>query len=283
MRRPVAVLLLAVLALSCGKVNAAQPRMLLLAFKAGATYKYRFDSSRTHTLTTTATSLTNTTEISADESITVKSVDSSGNADLALTITNYAIKTVAGGVTSTTTLPSLDTSDVQVASDGRVITWDGSNTGANDPLLAFTGGGFFTTAVLADHPVKPGDTWTKSYTQTLRDATGSGLHVVSNSTYLRNESLDGVDAAVVETKSTATIDVSMTGSDLGMTMKATDTADVTTWFDPSDHRVMKTHATSVDNGTMDFTSTDPTLGQLPGANGPMSDSGTSTTDLTPAQ
>ena len=90
MRRPVAVLLLAVLALSCGKVNAAQPRMLLLAFKAGTTYKYRFDSSRTHTLTTTATSLTNTTEISADESITVKSVDSSGNADLALTITKLS-------------------------------------------------------------------------------------------------------------------------------------------------------------------------------------------------
>lgn len=282
MRRLVVLVLLAVLVLSCGKVNAPQPHMLLLAFKTGATYKYRFASTWTHTLTTSATSLTNTTEISADESVTVKSIDSSGNADLALTITNYAIKTVAGGVTSTTTLASLDPSDLQVASDGRVITWDGSNSGASNPLLAFTGAGFFTTAVLADHPVNPGDAWTKSYTQSVPDVAGSGVHVVSNSTYLRNEMLDGVDAAVVETTSTATTDVSMTGSGLGMTVKATDTADVTTWFDPNDHRVMKTHATSVDNGTMNFSSTDPTIGQLPGANGPMSDSGTSTTDLTPA-
>ena len=72
MKRLVLVLLLAVLAGSCGKVNAVQPRMLLLAFKTGATYKYRFDSTWTHTLTTTAASLTNTTEISADESVTVK-------------------------------------------------------------------------------------------------------------------------------------------------------------------------------------------------------------------
>lgn len=273
----------AVLAASCGKVGAVpQPRVLLLAFKTGDTFKYKFDSTRTHTLTTTAMTITMTVEMSADESVTVKSVDGSGNADLSLQITNYTIKTTTGGTTSTTSFSTLDTSDVQVASDGRLISWDGGNPGDGNPLLAFTGGGFFTTAVLPDHAVKPGDSWTKTYTEDVPGATGSGLKVVSNSTYLRNESLDGVSASVVETKSSATVDVGMTGSELGLVMKATDTADVTTWIDPVDHRVMKTHATSVDDGTMEFSAPAGTIPQLPGMNGPMTDNGTSTTDLVPA-
>lgn len=263
-----AVVLAAWLAAACGKVAAPQPRLLLLAFQTGASYRYRFDSTRTESLTTTATTLTNTTETSADESVTVKSVDASGTADLALAITNYTIKTVTPETTTTTSLGTLDPSDVQVAADGRLITWDGANAGNGNPLLAFTGGGYFTTAVLPDHPVTPGDTWTKNYDQAVRDATGPGLKVDSTSTYLRNESLDGVDAAVVETKSTATIDFDMAGTGLGMTMKGTETAHVTTWFDPNDHRVMKTHASSADNGTMDFSSTDPALGQLPGGERP---------------
>lgn len=255
--------------------------MLLLAFKTGATYRYKFDSRTSHTITTSATTMTTNTEISADESVTVKSVDSSGTADLSLAITNYTIKTVTGDVTSTTTLGSLDPSDVQVAADGHLVTWDGSSTGAGNPLLAFAGAGYFETAVLPDHSVKPGDTWSKTYDQTGPDVIGPGLHVLSSSTYLRDEMLGGVNAAVVETKSTATIDLSLHSTGGGLVMKGTETADVTTWIDPDGHRVMKTHATSTGNGTMDFSSGDPALAQLPGLNGPMSDSDTSTTDLTP--
>ena len=289
-------LLAGILALAaCGSFGPNQPHTLSLAYKAGDTYKYRFHSSTRQTVTFSGQALPTQIDITAKESVKVNSVDASGTADLSITFSDFTLRSVAAGVTNTTTgLPS-NTTEVKIAADGTISSIDGSELAAANPLAGFSGfgGGFFITAVLPDHPVKPGDTWSKTYDQTppATFLTGS-THITSNSTYLRDETLNGVTAAVVETKSSGTIDLSgapkaaadPTGS---VTLKGTFTADVTTWIDPSGHRVMKSHGTAHDDGTVDFPrSFEPTGNAtptpLPILQGPISASGDSTTDLTPA-
>jgi hypothetical protein len=286
----VSVLLLA----GCGAFGAAGAHTLSLAYKAGDTYKYKLHASSKQTVTTSEISFPLNFDISADESIKVKSVDSSGTADLAITLSNLTMKSTMGGVSNTTTGVPAQTINVQVGADGRLVSVEGNQLPGGTPMEAFSGlgGGFFITAVLPAKPVKPGDTWTKDYDQANPNGTG-GTHVTSKSTYLRDESLNGVNAAVVETKSTMTIDMtiddSSSSSELGMsglTMKGTVTTDVTTWVDPDGHRVMKTHSTAADDATIDLklppTRLSPPATAGPGLSGPMSAKGEATTDLTPA-
>ena len=67
---------------------------------------------------------------------------------------------------------------------------------------------------------------------------------------------------------------------LGGSINGTMTSDVTTWFDPSAHRVLKTHSTATNDGTMTFSGSSVTA--LPGLSGPITIKGTGTTDLTSA-
>ena len=278
----------------CGAFGAARAQTLSLAYKAGDTYKYKLHASSKQTVTTSEISFPLNFDISADESIKVKSVDSSGTADLAITLSNLTMKSTMGGVSNTTTGVPAQTINVQVGADGRLVSVEGNQLPGGTPMQAFSGlgGGFFITAVLPAKPVKPGDTWTKDYDQANPNGTG-GTHVTSKSTYLRDESLNGVNAAVVETRSTMTIDMTISdvspSSEMGMsglTMKGTVTTDVTTWVDPDGHRVMKTHSTAADDATIDLklppTRLSPPATAGPGFGGPMSAKGEATTDLTPA-
>ena len=278
----------------CGAFGAARAHTLSLAYKAGDTYKYKLHASSKQTVTTSEISFPLNFDISADESIKVKSVDSSGTADLAITLSNLTMKSTTGGVSNTTTGVPAQTINVQVGADGRLVSVEGNQLPGGTPMQAFSGlgGGFFITAVLPAKPVKPGDTWTKDYDQANPNGTG-GTHVTSKSFYLRDESLNGVNAAVVETKSTMTIDMTIDESSpssemwmSGLTMKGTVTTDVTTWVDPDGHRVMKTHSTAADDATIDLklpppTRLSPPATAGPGFSGPMSAKGEATTDLTP--
>jgi hypothetical protein len=116
------------------------------------------------------------------------------------------------------------------------------------------------------------------------------MHFTSTSTYLRDESFKGVNAAVIETKSNGTIDMTLDTSKTasgqsssagqGLSIKGTVTSDVTTWIDPNGHRVMKTHAAVTNDGTMDLQAAPSQA--IPGLTGPIAIKGNATTDLTPA-
>jgi hypothetical protein len=67
-----------------------------------------------------------------------------------------------------------------------------------------------------------------------------------------------------------------------MTIRGTMTSDVTTWLDPSGHRIMKTHMTGSTDGTMTIQLASKLKTSMPGLTGPFSIKGTQTTDLTPA-
>lgn len=281
--------LLAVLALAgCGSLG-VQAHTLSLAYKAGDTFKYHFHATSKQTAEMQGMSIPITLDMTADESVKVKSVDSAGVADLAISLGNLSVKTVTGGVTNTTSGMQENTVEVKLRPDGTLVSVDGNEITQGGPLAAVSGvgGGFFIAAVLPDHAVKVGDTWSKTYDQPLGAALPGSAHIVSNSKYLRDESVNGVNAAVVETKSAGSIDTTQaspsTATKTGnISFKVTFTTDVTTWIDLHGHRVVKSHATGHDDVSIDFPSMSTGLETSPMAQGPATAKGDSTTDLTPA-
>ncbi len=288
---PIALLLVA-----CGNFGLAQPHVLLLAFKTGDSYRYQFHSVTKLTVGIGAMTVPVDVDVSARETVTVKSVDASGTADLALTMSNLTVKTVtANGVTNTTTVPT-ESSEVHVASDGRPTEWNGAQVTNGNAFMALSalGGSFFISAVLPTGKVKPGDSWTKNYDQSSSDGKRT-VRIASKSTYVRDAMLNGVNAAVVETKSTGNFNIALSGSQLrpaapsssplpialgGITMTGTITTDVTTWIDPNGRRVMQSHSTATDQGTMNIQASP--AESMPGLSGPITINGSSTSDLTPA-
>jgi hypothetical protein len=277
----------ALFAFACGVVP-AHAQTLSLGYHTGDSYKYSFHSTTKETLGMNGTTVPADIEMSATETVKVKSVDSSGTADLAITIGNFSFKNAAGATSTNTATP--DTAlDVTVAADGRVLSIDGHQLPTADPLLTFSGlgGGFFVSAVLPSDAVKPGDSWTKSYDQANPGGTGT-VHLTSRSKYLRDESVYGINAAVVETTTTGSMDMTLgataaggTASGVGgFSIKGTVTSDVTTWIDPSTRRMVKTHSTETNNATMKVDAS--AVAGLPGLTGPITIKGAGTTDLTPA-
>jgi hypothetical protein len=229
----------------------------------------------------------------------VQSVDSSGVADLSVALSSIVVKGQADGVTNSTTGLTLPPQEIKIAADGRLLSVNGISSEGGFPFGMGTGGDL-VSAVLPDTPVKPGDTWSKDYDQA--NPLGSGpIHVTSKSKYLRDESLQGVNAAVVETTSNAAVEFTIDTSALalptsgtsvpstfplpqtgmqGMTIKGTATSDVITWIDPNGHRILKSHMTSKTTGNLSFVLAPGSA--LPGLIGPMSIQGSATVDVLPA-
>jgi hypothetical protein len=281
--------LLALLALAaCGSLG-VQAHTLTLAYKAGDTFKYHFHVTSKQTAQMQAMSIPITLDMTADETVKVKSVDSAGVADLAISLGNLSVKTVTGGVTNTTSGMQENTVEIKIRPDGTLVGVDGNEITQGGPLAAVSGigGGFFIAAVLPDHAVKVGDTWSKTYDQAPGASLPGSVHIVSNSKYLRDESVNGVNAAVVETKSTGSIDMTRASPSTAtrpaaFSFQGTFNTDVTTWIDPSGHRVIKSHATGHDDLSIDLPSMSTGLETSPMVQGPVTATGDSTTDLTPA-
>ncbi|MFI5061785.1 MAG: hypothetical protein ACHP7F_10075 [Actinomycetales bacterium] len=280
--------LVALFAFACGAVP-AQAQTLSLGYHSGDTYKYSFHSTTKQTLGASGMTVPSEIDTSATETVKVKSVDSSGTADLAITVGNFNLKSTTGGVTNTTTGIADTTLDVSVAADGRVLSMNGQQFAGANPFLIFSGlgGGFFVSAVLPSSAVKPGDTWSKSYDQANPGGTGT-VHLTTQSKYLRNETIQGVNAAVVETISNGSLDMTLGAPAAGaaasgfggVSIKSTLTSDVTTWIDPNTHRLLKTHSTETNDGTVNLDAS--ASSGLPGLTGPITIKGTGTTDLNPA-
>lgn len=282
--------LVALFAVACGAVP-AHAQTLALAYQQGNVYKYRLHMTGTEKITSAFTSPPNpdlSSEITAQEMATVKSVDAGGVADLSIALSNIFTKSqINGGVTSSTTEPILPAEEVKIAADGRILSINGKSTGGWTPFGVPVYSGELVSAVLADTPVKPGDIWSKNY-DTTNPGFGSGaIHVTAKSKYLRDESFQGVNAAVIETKSDATLDLTIDMSKLvppisgiQMTTRWTKTFDVTTWIDPSGHSILKSHVTSKSAWNTTYIAAPGAT--MPGTIGPMSQKGDDTIDLLPA-
>jgi hypothetical protein len=281
------------LAVACGPA-VAHAQSLALAYHSGDAYRYALRSTAIETVDTGVTMIPINLDMTARETVTVQSVDPSGTADLSISLSNLTMKSSANGVTNTTTGVPLPAIEMKVAADGRILSVNGNVLGAS-PFSFFSGaGGTFTSAVLPANAVKPGDTWSKEYNQA--NPMGSGnLHVTTKSKYLRDESVNGVNAAVVETTSTASVNITIdyrNGSGSNQVMPGlaayplritgTSSSDVTTWIDPAGHRVLKSHMTGTTDATMTMQMTGPAGTTMPVLTGPSSVKGKQTLTLDPA-
>jgi hypothetical protein len=284
--------LVALFAIACGATQ-AQAQTLSLAYSKGATYTYKAHMTLDETVDLGAVKEPVTVDMKATETETVQSVDSSGVADISIKLSGVTVKTTVAGqvATTTTTVP---TEDIKVGSDGRVLGINGLAFSGGSPFGA-AGGGGTGSAIFPDGTVKPGDSWSKSYDQTNPLGTGS-VHVTTTSKYLRDETINGTQTAVVETTINTPMDMTidfskfaqMTGSDMtlpitglqGMAIKGTQVADATTWLDAKGHRVVKSTMSSKIDATFSFVMA--AGSSIPGLAGPFAIKGTQTMDLTAA-
>ena len=290
--------LVALLAVACGAVP-AHAQTVALAFHKGDVYKYSFHSVSIEDISTGAMAVPVSTDVSAKETVTIQAVDSGGVADLSLALSNLAITSKANGVTNTTSGLAEFSLAIKIAADGRILRVNGfSVTGGSGMGMGSLGSGAtLVSAVLPDTPVKPGDTWSKDYDQTNPLGTGT-IHVTTKSKYLRDESFEGISAAVIETTSATSIDVTLDPSKLvppistpgmpttpnnafpGVSIKGSSSSVVTSWIDPNGHRILKSHMTGTTNDNATVTAASGST--LPGLTGPMAIKITDTTDLLPA-
>jgi hypothetical protein len=280
---------------ACGS---AQAQSISLAYKAGDTYKYSFHMVMKYAVAASGMSIPLNLDMSGKETVTVRSVDGSGTADLSISLSNLSVKTSMNGTTNTTTTSTPTTIEMKVAKDGRVVSVNGNAFGNNSLPGIFGTEGGLVSAILPDHPVKPGDTWTKSY-DVPNPLGSSSIHATSNNTYLRDENVGSTKTAVVESKVNTNLDMTIdlsamlgaaagtpppTGAGSGgvesLSMKGTNMSTTTTWIDSSARRIVKTHSTGTVNATLDVNMAAGST--TPGLSGPITFKGTQTMDLTPA-
>jgi hypothetical protein len=297
MKRLAAALFLAVAA--CGTFG-AQAHNVSLAYKAGDTFKYKLHATVDYTVGLQAMSVPLKLDITADETATVKSVDASGTADVSLALSNMSLKTTVGGTTNTTTTSKTTNVELQIGSDGRIVSVNGNALGSGGVPGLSPGG--LISAILPDRAVKPGDTWTKSFDQANPKGTGT-VHVTTKNKYDRDENVGSVSAAVIESNITSAINLTFDTSALagegggvalpggasgstarsikGVTVTGTTTSDVTSWIDTAARRLLKSHSTGTLDGTITVTMA-PGATATPGLTGPITVKGTQSLDVDPA-
>ena len=287
--------MLAVVALTaCGSFGlGAHP--ISLAFKSGDTYRYKLHAKLDYTIGAQGMSVPFKLELNAKDTVKVNSVDSSGVADVTINLTDITIKSAVNG-TDDTHVAKSETVDLKVTSDGHVVSVNGTAlTGGSLPDFTGMGNGLIS-AVLPSGDVRVGDTWSKTYDS--KPPTGSGsIHVKTDNRYVRDEKVGAVQTAVVESKITSAIDITLDLSSLGVpmmnpratttspiaqtvAMKGTLTSTVMSWIDAAGHRIVKTHSTGNTDATLNLNMSSPSS---PTAfNGPVTFKGTQAVEIDPA-
>src|SRR5438105_3250068 len=199
---------------ACGSIGGPQAHTISLAYKTGESYKYTLHAVLNYTIGAEGFSIPFNLDMTGKETIAVKSVDSSGTADLTVDLTDLTVKTTTNGTTNTTTTTTATTVEMKVGSDGRIVSVNGGSfNNGSLPGLSGTEGGL-VSAILPDKAVKPGDTWTKDYDQANPTGTGS-VHVTSKNKYVRDEQVKSVNTAVVQSNLASNIDLTLDMSALG--------------------------------------------------------------------
>jgi hypothetical protein len=228
--------------LSLRRSSGGQATALSMSFPKGQTFSYGLSMTMDGTIRAGSQSGPLKGTITETLSWKVASVDAKGIATVALTAGNISGNFNGQPVSNT----SQYTTTIQVAPDGRIL--------VGGDLASTTGGSGFSfpgtdqfTPILPDHPVKPGDTWTKTFDQTLPFG-GSDLTYTSHNTFVRYEQMSGVKAAVIRSTMTVPLDITIDlrklldtygqgasipkGSHPTIVYGGSVSLDQTAWFDP---------------------------------------------------
>jgi hypothetical protein len=136
----------------------------------------------------------------------VVSVDDDGTATIEVTVRDMSGTVNGTEVPSTPALPI----EIRIASDGRVLSAGGLSLGAGQTQgFGFPGMGQLTPILPDDgEAVSVGDTWDKEFSQDFPFGEGT-IDFSATSTYVRNETVNDREAAVIETQMTVPIDATL--------------------------------------------------------------------------
>jgi hypothetical protein len=191
-------------------------------------------------------------DVTATETVTVQSVRANGAAEASGELTDF--------VMDSQTYPKRPPWNFNIGADGHTLDISGLNYAGLFPYGVSIGSVNLISAVLPPGAVKPGDTWTKDYDETAPYTAGT-IHIATKSSYLRDEAVQGVETAVVETTSETNFDISVDAGKLlpagsaaaqafnpngpgDIKTKGKITSNVTTWVNRKAHRIVKSHMTA---------------------------------------
>lgn len=152
-------------------------------------------------------------ELSQNVTWDVLSVDADGVATISMS-TSDASASFNGMEVPSSELASPPI-EMRVASDGRILSIGDLSLAGLDQSSGGLPGMSQVTPLLPEDgsPVAPGDTWDTSFSQDFPLGEGSIAYDV-HSTYLRNEDVDGVEAAVIRSAMTVPLDITLRMGDL---------------------------------------------------------------------
>ena len=296
MKRLVGLVVALFVVTGCGSFG-LRSHPISLAFKSGDSYSYKLHAKLDYTVGAQGMSIPFKLELNAKDTVKVNSVDSSGVADVTINLSDITVKSTING-TDDSHAGKPETVKLKIASDGHIVNVNGTDVTAGS-VPDFTGlGNGLISSVLPSGDVKVGDTWKKTLDSKPPMGTGT-IHVQTDNTYLRDEKVGAVDTAVVESKITSAIDITLDTGSLGLpmasggtrkstspaiqnvTVKGTLTSTVTSWIDTSGHRIVKTHSSGKTDATLDLSPASPTS-TPPAFRGPFSFKGTQAVEIDPA-
>jgi hypothetical protein len=194
----------------------SQPRSaaITLAFARGQSTSYDMNMGIKGSIA--AGSLRQPLDMDLSETITweVVSVDSGGVATIRLSGSDISGSVNGVGVPT----PSRNLSfTMRITPDGRILSMNGLALGGSMDSggLGFPGMGQLTP-ILPNHPVSPGDSWRKRFSQKFPFGRGT-IRYTSNSTFERFADWNGVRAAVIRTSYRVPFDITL---DFGKMLRA---------------------------------------------------------------
>jgi len=213
----------------------------------------------------------------------VQSVDASGVATVDVRISDPRA-TLNGQTISGSQFPTGSMhSTMRIAKDGSILSGGGIGGlggGASSAAASDVPGTDQLTPVLPGHDVQVGATWDKTFDADIPYGMGH-VHYVTHSTYVRNEDVNGVSAAVIASKLSLPVHMKLdlqkmllamgtgqsglpAGSHPVIFYRGKVTGSTTGWFDPKARQLLKTSLQAQFSLRMRFTGLPP--GSLPGGN-----------------
>ena len=187
------VLLLA----GCAFPGTVQARAFTTGFKAGDTIRYRLHTNLSGSLLVGSQQVPLNSDQILTQVLDVVSVDGAGTATVKVTtedVTGEASGGTAGGKPGPVSL--------EIGPDGRIKSGAATQLSGRVPAIP---GSDQLTPVLAGHAVKPGDSWDKEYSRPNPFGAG-GFSFTAQNRYVRDETVGGRAAAVIDTTLKGPID-----------------------------------------------------------------------------
>lgn len=194
--------------------DSAEARPLALAFTQGESQTYAIHMAMDGQVSSELFGdMPLTIDVTEVVTWTVNSVDDQGTATIEVRVDEMSGTVDGVAIPSAAATPPIE---IVIAADGRVVSAGGLALGGAEQTqgFGFPGMGQLTPILPDDgDAVAPGDTWDKHFAQDFPFGDGT-IEFTATSTYVRNETVNGREAAVIVTQMSVPMDFTLSFRDM---------------------------------------------------------------------